>query len=94
MQKTPSPPIDTELRQRAEARLSERGTAADRPIKETDLRRLLHELQVHHIELEMQNEELQQARDSMEAGLEKFSDLYDFAPVGFLTLDQIGRAHV
>ena len=90
MQKTPSPPIDTELRQRAEARLSERGTAADRPIKETDLRRLLHELQVHHIELEMQNEELQQARDSMEAGLEKFSDLYDFAPVGFLTLDREG----
>ena len=38
----------------------------------------------------MQNEELQQARDEMEAGLEKYSDLYDFAPVGYLTLDREG----
>ena len=38
----------------------------------------------------MQNEELQKARDEMEAGLEKYSDLYDFAPVGFLTLDREG----
>ena len=55
-----------------------------------DTRRLLHELQVHQIELEMQNEELQKARDEMEAGLEKYSDLYDFAPVGYLTLDREG----
>jgi two-component system, cell cycle sensor histidine kinase and response regulator CckA len=38
----------------------------------------------------MQNEELRKARDEMEAGLEKFTDLYDFAPVGFLTLDREG----
>jgi PAS domain S-box-containing protein len=38
----------------------------------------------------MQNEELQKARDAMEAGLEKYSDLYDFAPVGYLTLDREG----
>jgi two-component system, cell cycle sensor histidine kinase and response regulator CckA len=41
----------------------------------------------------MQNQELQKARDEMEAGLEKFSDLYDFAPVGFLTLDREGTIH-
>ena len=61
-----------------------------RPETEADTQRLVHELQVHQIELEMQNEELQQARDEMEAGLEKYSDLYDFAPVGYLTLDREG----
>ena len=55
-----------------------------------DTLRLLHELQVHQIELEMQNEELQQARNDIEAGLEKYSELYDFAPVGYLTLDPAG----
>jgi len=55
-----------------------------------DSRRLLHELQVHQIELEMQNEELQKARDEMEAGLTKYSELYDFAPVGYLTLSRDG----
>ena len=55
-----------------------------------DTRRLLHELQVHQVELEMQNEELQKTRDEMEAGLEKYSDLYDFAPVGFFTFTPEG----
>jgi len=47
-------------------------------------------LEVHQIELEMQNEELREAREAMEALLEKYTDLYDFAPVGYLTLDQQG----
>jgi PAS domain-containing protein len=47
-------------------------------------------LEVHQIELEMQNEELQEAREAMEALLEKYTDLYDFAPVGYLTLDREG----
>jgi two-component system cell cycle sensor histidine kinase/response regulator CckA len=47
-------------------------------------------LQVHQIELEMQNEELQEARAGLEAGLAQYSDLYDFAPVGYLTLDKDG----
>ena len=51
---------------------------------------MLHELEVHQIELEMQNEELREARDKMEALLEKYTDLYDFAPVGYLTLDPAG----
>jgi PAS domain S-box-containing protein len=86
----PLPPPATDLRQRAEALLREKGTAADRPIKEADLRRLLHELQVHQIELEMQNEELQHARTELEILLMKYTALYDFAPTGYFTLDREG----
>ena len=86
----PPPPTATELRQRAEARLSEKGTAADRPIKEADLRRLLHELQVHQIELELQNEELHRAHAEAETLLMKYTALYDFAPTGYFTLDRAG----
>ena len=57
---------------------------------EADTQRLVHELQVHQIELELQNEEIRQARDRMEVELERYSDLYDFAPVGYVTLDREG----
>ena len=92
--KPPRPNSNPPLRVRAEARLSQgsngnhAGARVARSPAETQ--RLLHELQVHQIELEMQNEELRKARDEMEAGLEKYSELYDFAPVGYLTLDQEG----
>jgi PAS domain S-box-containing protein len=84
------PPTAAELRRRAEERLREQRPATSRAPSDADTQRLVHELQVHQIELEMQNEELQQARDEMEAGLEKYCDLYDFAPVGYLTLDREG----
>jgi len=83
------------LRRRAEARL--RGNGQKRRPRvgdgkpEADARRLLHELQVHQVELQMQNAELQEARDRMETLLEKYTDLYDFAPVGYFTLDKEGR---
>lgn len=87
-------PAAPPLRLRAETRLQRRrephlaGNGAARST--ADSQRLLHELQVHQIELEMQNEELRKARDEMEAGLDKYSELYDFAPVGYLTLDREG----
>lgn len=56
--------------------------------------RLLHELQVHQIELEMQNAELHTARDSLETLLEKYTDLYDFSPVGYFTFTSQGKVQL
>ena len=62
----------------------------DKPVMETDEKRLLHELQVHQIELEMQNEELRHANETAETALKKYTMLYDFAPMGYFTLDSDG----
>lgn len=85
-----SMPATAELRRRAEDRLNSVAAENSIPLTEDETQRLLHELQVHEIELEMQNAELQNARDEMETALEKYTDLYDFAPVGYFTLDSSG----
>jgi PAS domain S-box-containing protein len=80
-----------ELRRCAEDQLRKRqDKESGVQASEADAQRLLHELQVHQIELEMQNTELQRARDDAETALEKIADLYDFAPVGYFSLDERG----
>lgn len=78
------------LRAKAEEKLKEKHKEMDRQVEETDLKKLLHELQVHQIELEMQNEALRQANEIAEAALKKYTILYDLAPMGYLTLNSEG----
>ncbi len=76
------------LRRAAEAKLKARNLPDDTPVE--DARRLIHELRVHQIELEMQNEELRRTQVQLEESRSEYSNLYDFAPVGYLTIDENG----
>ena len=84
---------ESDLRRLAEVRLKDsRSDFADVGAEESaNALAMVHELQVHQIELEMQNEELKRARQEAEEALAKYSDLYDFAPIGLFTLDEVGQ---
>ena len=77
------------LRQQAEERVKKQSPDPN-AIGSEETGRLLHELQVHQIELEMQNEELRRAQEEVEVSRTKYFDLYDLAPVGYLTLNEKG----
>ncbi|GFO58173.1 hypothetical protein GMST_04980 [Geomonas silvestris] len=79
-----------DLRLLAEKRLRAKASKGH-PRANKELQRLVHELEVHQIELELQNEELGKARVKLEAALGACTDLYDFAPVGYLTLNRDGK---
>ena len=78
------------LRKKAEGELKSKHH--NFPISEevTDLKKLLHELQVHHIELEMQNEELRNAYETAEKTLKKYTMLFDLSSAGYFILDSEG----
>ena len=79
----------TGLRVEAEDLLrATRREVAAMPVR--DVEQLVHELQVHQIELEMQNEELRRTQLELEAARDRYMDLYDFSPVGHLTMDTRG----
>lgn len=83
-------PTAKKLRTRAEKRLRMKQKAAGQARPITDTQRLVQELQIHQIELELQNAELQRARIETERALDKYTELYDFAPVGYFSIDQQG----
>ena len=78
---------DSELRRQAENRLGERTRTV---LSEEELLSLPRKVQMYQIELEMQNAELQNARNKLEAALQQYTELYDLAPVGYFTLDRNG----
>src|SRR5262245_6228631 len=81
-----SGPEARDLRRRAEAKLAAKGETFPAGHE----KRLLHELETHRIELEMQNEELLRARAEAETALERYMQIFDFAPVGYVLLDATG----
>ncbi|MDD2549713.1 MAG: PAS domain-containing protein [Bacteroidales bacterium] len=78
------------LRKKAEELLETKQHKSTFAEEEADLKKLVHELQVHQIELEMQNDELRQAYNTAEEALKKYTLLFDLSPMGYLTLNSDG----
>jgi PAS domain S-box-containing protein len=80
------------LRRRAEKQMQT--TPADSEeiagMSSKDMAKMVHELRVHQIELKMQNEELRRIQEDLEEARDRYSHLYDFAPVGYLTINAEG----
>jgi PAS domain S-box-containing protein len=85
-------PVETKLRQRAEEKLKDATVDSIElsGMSPEKIAGLIHELQVHQIELEMQNDELRRVQVELEKTRDKYSHLYDFAPVGYLTISDKG----
>ncbi len=78
-----------ELRQTAEEILKKKNITQEE-LQNKSLNEMIHEIQVYQIELEMQNDELKRTQTEMELSRNKYSDLYDFAPIGYFTLNVNG----
>jgi PAS domain S-box-containing protein len=79
------------LRHIAETRLKNKAKGTILLLSEADKLKLIHELEVHQIELEMQNEELILARLAAQNACDKYTELYDFAPFGYFTVSREGE---
>ncbi|MGZ3595579.1 MAG: PAS domain S-box protein [Syntrophales bacterium] len=80
----------TDLRKRAEKKISE-SMKNVRDMSDVKVQELIHDLQVHQKELEIQNEALQKSQIDAEESHRKYADLYDFAPIGYFTFDKKGH---
>ncbi len=80
----------TILRQKAEEQLRKKRVQTVEKLSEVEMLNLVHELEVHQIELELQNEELMTVKEQAETEAYKYAALFDFAPSGYLTLSKAG----
>jgi len=78
------------LRLMAEELLKSKQSSTNQKISKTEIQNMIHELQVHQIELELQNEELLLAKEESELAKLKYTELFDFAPLGYLILSDNG----
>jgi PAS domain S-box-containing protein len=83
-------PENINFRQKAEELMGKEERESIALLTEQGTYKLVHELQVHQIELQLQNDELIQAREQTKAASEKYIELYDFAPSGYFTLSKVG----
>ncbi|MFO7911035.1 MAG: PAS domain-containing protein [Desulfotignum sp.] len=80
------------LRKKAESRIKSPPPLPEN-ISRKDMAKTLHDLQVHQVELEMQNADLKQAQEALQASKEKYYKLFNQAPVGYLAVDGAGIIH-
>lgn len=79
------------LRQLAERRLAQQKPTTIDALQASEIRALVQELEVHKVELEIQNEQLMDTQLTLERAKERYRLLYETAPIGFLTLDADGK---
>ncbi|MCF8371111.1 MAG: PAS domain S-box protein [Bacteroidales bacterium] len=82
---------NSNIRQKAEDKLKRETSKGATKLSEADTLKLIHELEVHQIELELQNEELRQAKSEAQKAIDKYTELYDFAPSGYFTMSKKGE---